>query len=93
MIRGYHVDVAVCSCKGIDMKLGITDSNEKDAQIKQAVYASAERKVLALDGGKFDRKSFVKVCDISEVDTIVTDSKPSDTWVEYLGANGVEVIY
>ena len=93
MIRGYHVDIAVCSCKGIDMKLGITDSNEKDAQIKQAVYASAERKVLALDGGKFDRKSFVKVCDITEVDTIVTDSKPSDTWVEYLGANGVEVIF
>lgn len=93
MIRGYHVDIAVCSCKGIDMKFGITDSNEKDAQIKQAVFASAERRVLALDIDKFDRKSFVKVCDAFDVDTVVTDQKPSDTWVEYLGANGVEIVY
>ncbi|MBQ9117065.1 MAG: DeoR/GlpR transcriptional regulator [Clostridia bacterium] len=93
MIRGYHVDIAVCSCKGIDVKFGITDSNEKDAQIKQAVFASADRRVLALDSDKFDRKSFVKVCEISEVDTVVTDSRPSDTWVEYLAAGGVEVIY
>ena len=87
MIRGYHVDVAVCSCKGIDMKFGITDSNEK------AVFDSAERRVLALESDKFDRKSFVKVCDASEVDTIVTDAKPSETWIEFLGANGVEVVY
>ena len=93
MIRGYHVDIAVCSCKGIDVKFGITDSNEKDAQIKQAVFASADRRVLALDSDKFDRKSFVKVCEISEVDTVVTDSRPSDTWVEHLAAGGVEVIY
>ena len=93
MIRGYHVDIAVCSCKGIDMKFGVTDSNEKDALIKQAVFDSAERRVLALDSDKFDKKSFVKVCDLTDVDTVVTDDKPSDTWVEYLGANGVEVIY
>ncbi|MBR2460416.1 MAG: DeoR/GlpR transcriptional regulator, partial [Clostridia bacterium] len=78
MIRGYHVDLAVCSCKGLDMELGLTDSNEKDAQIKQAVYASSERKVLALDSDKFDRKSFVKVCKASEEDTVVTDTRPSD---------------
>jgi DeoR/GlpR family transcriptional regulator of sugar metabolism len=93
MIRGYHVDLAVCSCKGIDMKLGVSDSNEKDALIKQAVFDSAERRVLALDADKFDRKSFVKVCDLTDVDTIVTDGSPSEAWVEFLTANGVEVIY
>ena len=35
MVRGYHVDLCVCSAKGLDTKLGITDSNEKDSEMKQ----------------------------------------------------------
>ena len=93
MIRGFHVDLAVCSSKGLDMSMGVTDSNEKDSQIKQAIFAAANRKVLAIDATKFDKISFVKVCDISEVDTIVTDEKPSDRWTEYLKNKDVELIY
>lgn len=93
MIRSYHVDIAVCSCKGLDMKMGISDSNEKDALIKQAVFESAERRVLALDSDKFDRMSFVKVCDVSDIDTVVTDEIPSEKWKEHLASLGVELIF
>ena len=93
MIRGFHVDLAVCSCKGIDMNMGITDSNERDSEIKQAIFAAADRKVLAVDGTKFDKISFVHVCDCSEVDTVVTDTQPSERWVEYLKNKQVELIY
>ena len=30
-VRGFHVDIAVCSCKGIDRQFGISDSNEQNA--------------------------------------------------------------
>lgn len=93
MIRGFHVDLAVCSCKGMDMKLGITDSNEKDSEIKQAIFAAADRKVLAVDSTKFDKISFVRVCDINEVDVVVTDEQPSDRWVDCLKDKNVELIY
>ncbi len=93
MIRGFHVDLAVCSSKGIDMSMGITDSNEKDSQIKQAIFSAANRKVLAIDGTKFDKISFVKVCDVNEIDTVVTDEKPSDRWAEYLKNKDVELVY
>ena len=58
MIRGFHVDYAICSAKGIDLNMGITDSNEKDSEIKQEIFASAEHKVLAVDSTKFDKISF-----------------------------------
>jgi hypothetical protein len=93
MIRGFHVDLAVCSCKGLDINMGITDSNEKDSCIKQAIFASAERKVLAVDSTKFDKISFVRVCDASEVDTIVTDCKPADRWIEYFNRKDIELVY
>lgn len=93
MIRGFHVDLAVCSSKGIDIGMGITDSNEKDSEIKRAIFAAAEKKVLAIDSTKFDKISFVRVSDIGEVDTIVTDCQPAERWVEHLKEKNVQLIY
>ncbi len=92
MIRGFHVNLAVCSSKGIDISMGITDSNEKDSQIKQAIFAAADRRILAIDGTKFDKISFVKVCDVRDVDTVVTDEPPSERWVDYFKDNNVELV-
>lgn len=93
MIRGFHVDIAICSCKGIDMNMGITDSNEKDSLMKQAIFASANRRVLAVDSTKFDRIAFTKVCDLNEIDRIVTDVKPDERWVSYFEEKGIELTY
>lgn len=93
MIRDYHVHIAVCSSKGIDMNMGISDSNEEDATMKKAIFSSADRKILAIDSTKFNRRSFVKVFSVSDVDTVVTDEKPSDEWIEFFEKNQVELIY
>lgn len=93
MISGFHVDMAICSCKGIETSNGITDSNERDAEIKKAFFKSANKRILAVDSSKFDRSSFVKVCGIDEVDVVVTEKKPSDAWLERLKQNNVEVVY
>ncbi len=93
MIRSYHVDTSICSCKGLDISLGVTDSNENDAQIQQAMLDSAERRILAVDSNKFDNKSFVKVCSAADVDIIVTDCEPVEKWVSFCNENDIELIY
>ena len=93
MINSYHVNTVICSCKGLDVTLGVTDSNENDSLIKQAMIASAERKILAVDSEKFDRKSFVKVCDAKDVDIIVTDTVPSEKWQNFCSENNIEIVY
>ena len=93
MIRGFHVDLAVCSSKGIVMNMGVTDSNEKDSEIKQAIFGAANRKILAVDSTKFDKISFVHVCELSDIDTVVTDEAPSERWVEYFKDRDVELVY
>ncbi len=93
MIRGYHVALSVCSSKGIDLAMGVTESNEKDSEIKRAIFAATNHKVLAIDSTKFDRISFVRVCDLNEVDTIVTDTAPSERWIEYCKQHNIELIY
>ena len=93
MISSYHVDTAICSCKGVDTELGVTDSNEQDTLIKQAMFSSAERTILAVDSGKLDKKSFVRVCNLKDIDILVTDAAPSEKWTEHCAALGVKNIY
>ena len=93
MISSYHVDTAICSCKGIDVSLGITDSNESDCLIKQAMINAAERKILALDSEKFDKKSFVKVYSTDDLDVIVTDTEPTDKWISFCRENNIDLVY
>ncbi|MCQ2771145.1 MAG: DeoR/GlpR family DNA-binding transcription regulator [Clostridia bacterium] len=92
MIRDHHVDFAICSAKGIDFGMGITDSNEKDAEMKQAIFAAADKRVLAIDNSKFDKISFIKVCDIGDVDIVVTNKMPDEVWQNKLADKGVTLV-
>lgn len=93
MVKGFHVDIAVCSCKGIDQENGVTDSNERDSEIKKAFFESATHKVLAVDSSKFNKVSFVKVCGMGDVDTIVTDADPGDKWRERLSDENTALVF
>lgn len=92
MVSGYHADIAVCSCKGLDANMGVTDSNERDSEIKKAFFNAADRKVLAVDSSKFNKTSFVKVCGVGEVDTVVTDTDPGEGWRDRIKNAGVELV-
>lgn len=93
MVSGFHVDLAVCSCKGLNKELTVTDSNERDSEIKKAFFAAANHKILAVDSSKFDKTSFVKVCDVGNVNTIVTDADPGAQWRENIQSAGAQLIY
>ena len=55
MIRSYHVDKAIISCKGIDAAAGMTDSDELHANNKSTMLAAAKERILAIDSSKFDK--------------------------------------
>lgn len=92
VLNGYHVDKAIFSCKGIDMKEGMTDSNELDSDIKIAMYNCADTAILAVDSSKFDRVSCVKSMMLKKGDVIVTDRKPSAEWLSFLEEQGVHLV-
>lgn len=93
MLSSYHVDKVILSCKGIDAKAGITDSSEYHAQTKQAMIRSAKKRILVLDGTKFDKISFVEIAPLDQVDVIITNAKPSGEWMDHFRRKGIEVRY
>ena len=92
-ISNYNVRLALISCKGLSMEKGALDSNESEAEIKKAMLAQAEEVALLADHSKFDQSAFVTLIDLSEVNYIITDEKPSDEWVNYCEEQGINLIY
>lgn len=92
-VQNHHVDLAIFSAAGLDMSFGVSETTEFNAGIKQAMIENSRRKILILDKTKFDRVSFVRVCTVSRIDALVTDERPSDTWLEHFGEKNIDVYY
>ena len=90
MIRKYHVDLAIISCKGLDMQHGITDSSEFHSLAKQAMIASSSRTILAADSSKFDKVSFIQISGFEGIDCVVTDCAPDRQWLGFFEDAGLE---
>jgi DeoR/GlpR family transcriptional regulator of sugar metabolism len=93
MIRSFHVDKAIISCKGIDLDKGITDSNEMEAQIKKLMLNSANIKILAADSTKFDKISFTRIDKLSDIKLLVTDIQPDQRWMSALESYQIKCCY
>ncbi len=84
----YCVDVMLFSCKGIDENGEVLDSREGESEVKRAGSL-----VLLADHSKFNRSTFVRLTDLSEVDYLVTDQEPSDEWKRRCEEFGVSLIH
>jgi DeoR/GlpR family transcriptional regulator of sugar metabolism len=92
-ISSYHVDKAIISCKGINMLSGITDANELFSHVKRTMLKSADQRILAVDYTKFEITAFSQICDMAEIDIVVTDMKPSGRWLTYFEEKGIKCLY
>lgn len=93
VISSYNADRAIISCKGIDMANGLTDTNDSNSNIKRAFVKSARTVIVGVDSTKFDRTSFVRFSDFSDIDVVVTDKDPGDDWKMFFDKRNIELYY
>lgn len=92
-IQKYSVDIALLSCKALDLERGVQDSNEGEAEIKKLMLEQAAEVALLVDHTKFDRTAFVCLLSLDKVDYIVTDMRPDDKWIKYCSENQIQLIF
>lgn len=76
---------------GIDFDYGLSTTSLEEAQLNQKMLASAQRTIVLADSSKFGKKSFAKICDISDINEIITDSGISSFNKKKLEEKGVKV--
>lgn len=92
-IRKYNAKLAVIGCKGMTMEQGVLDSYESEAEIKKVMLEQADQVVLLIDHTKFDQIAFLKLIDFDQINYVVTDRCPSDSWIEFFKEHHIQLIY
>lgn len=90
-IQRYNTDIALISCKGLDMGTGVTDTNEGQARLKRMMIDQAHQVILLADSSKFDKKAFIHLADFDHINHIITESRPSDEWLAFFNQHGIQV--
>ncbi len=59
--------------------------------MKRAVIAAAQRKIVLADSSKFGPPSFCTICDLDDVDELVTDEAVPETTLALLRVKNVKI--
>ena len=89
-LRGY---VAFIGADGLSQDFGPTAIDIDSAHLHQCVVKNARQTVLLADQNKFDVPSLFRIAPWEEIDLIVTESEPNETWRDFFGERGIDVIY
>jgi DeoR family fructose operon transcriptional repressor len=82
IIRNFCVDKAFMGCDAIDVKQGIFNTNFLEVGVKQCITRCGKKTILVTDSSKFHHKALAKVCDLQQIDMIITDNGLSNAAVQ-----------
>lgn len=83
-VSTYFADKAFICCDGVHRSHGVTDANEREAEVRKQMMHQAESSILVADATKFDVTSFVHIADLSDFDLLITDCPLSEEWMAAL---------
>ena len=106
VIRSYYVDKVIFSCKALNEDMGIMESKEAFGTTKKAMINSGKMRILAnireVDAivhvvRCFEDSNIVhvdgSVDPLRDIETIITDKKPSEKWLDHFNRHKIECIY
>ncbi len=88
----FNINTAIVSASGISLKEGVTDFDMKVLPLQKKMLAKANKRIILADSSKFGVASLVKICDLNEIECIVTDSNLKEAVKKRYLDKGINVI-
>lgn len=83
-LDNLFLDKTFMSCRSLSMEHGITDSSEGMAMIRQKLLKRSNEVYLIADYSKFDKTSFIHICDFDDLTGVITDKVLNQEWKNFL---------
>ncbi|MEO1198483.1 MAG: DeoR/GlpR family DNA-binding transcription regulator [Pseudomonadota bacterium] len=90
-MRQFRVDVAVIGASAIDADGTILDYDFREVRISREIIAHARQTMLVADVTKFDRSAPVRIANLADISTFVTDHAPPPDIVKLCADNEVRL--
>lgn len=91
MLKNFLCSKLYLGVDGIDENFGLTTTNMMEAELNRVMMKYAQQTIVLADSSKFGRRGFSKICDIEQVDCIITDKNIPPLTLEKLQERGIEV--
>ena len=89
----YNYNKAFISTVGISTSKSLTNTNLYEGAMKQHVINQSAANYIVADHSKFDIVAYNHFADFTSIKGIITDTRPSDKFVNYFENNQIEIIY
>ncbi len=76
---------------GIDPEYGLSTTHLQEATLNRAMIEAATKTIVLADSSKFGRRGFSKICNMSDIDLVITDSGLPPKMLKGLQEQGVKV--
>ncbi len=77
-VEDMHFDISFFSCKYVDTNGDLTEPNPDGNGLLRKVIKNSSKSVLLCDSDKFGMRTTFKVCNVSDIDYIISDKNPND---------------
>lgn len=91
-IRSHSVSKLFFSCRSVNFQYGLCDLSEEEAELRQDMIASSAQVFLLAVSTKFDENAFCRICGFQDIDVIITDTLPSQQWIDFFDQYHVKVL-
>jgi len=90
-VESLTVNWTFLGTNGLDLERGITNSNLVTVSLRQAMIRAGKRVVVVADHTKFNQVALAHVCDLGEIDMIITDCGLDDRTADQFRDADVEI--
>ena len=91
-LDSLHATQLIVSCAGLTED-GAFNANQMMVEVERKMMGIAGEVILAIDHTKLGMRSVAKLCDLAEVDVVVTDAAATGEHRDWLDARAKRVIY
>ncbi|MCT2594152.1 DeoR/GlpR family DNA-binding transcription regulator [Streptomyces sp. N2-109] len=91
MLDEYHIDISFIGVDGLTTGGGCSTHDQMEAHTDRAFLRNSTRTVVVADSTKIGKVTFAKICPLSEISAVVTDSAADEADTAALRALGVRV--
>lgn len=92
ILEHIHLDVMFLTGYGISLKNGITDQRIDEVRIHNKMRLISKKTFVLADNSKFGNISLVHVCNLNDIDGIITDDEISQNIAKDFIKNGCNII-
>ena len=77
---------------GIDLEYGLTCGTGEEATITKKMMTSSQTSIVLSDSSKIGQRGFARICEVGDIDILITDSGISDEMKKRIEHLGVKLI-